>query len=605
MQPKNSFRPIRVLSRIAGRAQQRQFTFNAQMVETLEQRMLLSADFPGASNEFGRAPVLSVVHADFDGDTIQDAAVSLDLLNTSSGRVVVLKGAGDTSFDPTGDELAVSGSNAHELLAMDLNGDGAVDLAAVADHFVAIAFNDGTGAFSAWETTSLRNDEPGTAIAGGDLDGDNDTDLIIGDGYGGLTVFVNDGAGGFTRGDRYDANDSRHADIAEIRDVELNDFDEDGTLDIVAVTGDESGNQESQRSKITTWTGDGDATFTFHCDFRTPDRPVDVEIADITGDGFGDFIVLNNPDPRRSEQRLTIWTGGDGDVFTARGSIDRGLVARGASLEAGNLDNGPIEELVVGDGYGQIVVLDQYNAHTNTFNQLERFRVGETAADVELVDLNGDGMLDALIGDGYGDLIALEGLGGSSFNDRIETPGSETPEPHLDAFAIANGDYDGDGDVDIFVSSTAAERAYVLFNDGNANFLSGPVFSIGRGVEQVVAGDLNGDGIDDVVIQAEKSFVNGVRGAVQVLLSNGDGTFTAHDLGVPSVDTVGLGDFNGDGALDIAAARDGTDDVSIFRGNGDGTFQDRMVVDAGRNSHGYLATGDLNNDGFDDIVVAS
>lgn len=64
-----------------------------------------------------------------------------------------------------------------------------------------------------------------------------------------------------------------------------------------------------------------------------------------------------------------------------------------------------------------------------------------------------------------------------------------------------------------------------------------------------------------------------------------------------------VGDFNGDGRLDIATANSESDDVSILLGNGNGTFQSAYSFGVGQ-SPMFLTTGDLNQDGTLDLVVA-
>jgi len=117
-------------------------------------------------------------------------------------------------------------------------------------------------------------------------------------------------------------------------------------------------------------------------------------------------------------------------------------------------------------------------------------------------------------------------------------------------------------------------------------------------------GDFNGDGKLDLAV-ANQSAGNAGPSMVGVLLGNGDGTFQPAVEYVAGSDTdsssVALGDFNGDGNLDLAVANNGgTNRASILLGNGDGTFQSAVDYAGGSS---LLAVGDFNGDGRLDMAV--
>jgi hypothetical protein len=67
---------------------------------------------------------------------------------------------------------------------------------------------------------------------------------------------------------------------------------------------------------------------------------------------------------------------------------------------------------------------------------------------------------------------------------------------------------------------------------------------------------------------------------------------------------VAVGDLNGDGILDVIVANEGSDDVSVLLGNGDGSFQAAQNFRVGSGPVS-VAMGDFNGDGWPDVVVVN
>jgi len=152
--------------------------------------------------------------------------------------------------------------------------------------------------------------------------------------------------------------------------------------------------------------------------------------------------------------------------------------------------------------------------------------------------------------------------------------------------------------------SPGGGRSNVMFFEvtpsGSSIALSAPsAFGVGAEPISVAVGDFNGDGKLDLAV------ANNGSNNVSILLGNGDGAFqAAADYGAGTEPySVAVGDFNGDGKLDVVVANEGGN-VSILLGNGDGTFQ--AAVNYGAESEPTsVAVGDFNGDGKLDLAVAN
>ncbi|MGH8362202.1 MAG: FG-GAP repeat domain-containing protein [Gammaproteobacteria bacterium] len=218
-------------------------------------------------------------------------------------------------------------------------------------------------------------------------------------------------------------------------------------------------------------------------------------------------------------------------------------------------------------------------------------------------DFTHNGKLDVALGmqgsatDGF--LSILMGNGDGTFAPLSSSSMDLGVSP---AYATV-GDFTGNGRLDLAVANYNSNTVSILLNIGNWTFTLAPGSPISVGIQPdaIAVGDFTGDGRLDLAVATG----NGVS----ILMGNGDGTFTPApgspiNVGLSPV-AVSVGDFNGDGKLDLAVANMESNTVSILLGNGNGTFTPGpgSPIGVGRLPD-QLAVGDFNGDNKLDLAVA-
>ncbi len=171
---------------------------------------------------------------------------------------------------------------------------------------------------------------------------------------------------------------------------------------------------------------------------------------------------------------------------------------------------------------------------------------------------------------------------------------------------VAVGDFNGDGALDMAVVNQGDGTVSVLKNSGAGAFTPfGPNIAVGGSPEDVVVGDFF-SGLNDHNLDL---LVSNDGGYVSLLRGHGDGTFDAPvNIQVPGgiISYVAVGDFNGDGALDFAAADFANNDVLVYQGDGKGGFAAPVTLGAGLMFHPeQIVVADLDGDGKPDLAVAN
>ena len=173
---------------------------------------------------------------------------------------------------------------------------------------------------------------------------------------------------------------------------------------------------------------------------------------------------------------------------------------------------------------------------------------------------------------------------------------------------VAIADVNKDGIMDIIVANNGSNSLTVYLGGGKGVFkqAKGSPFPAGQSPNDIGLGDFNGDGNLDVAIP------NHSVKYVTVLLGDGKGGFSfapGSPFGVtstPHPHGIAIADFNGDGKLDLAVDSWGENKVLVMFGRGDGSFLTPGVkFDVGQAPYERLRSADLNEDGNPDIITSN
>ncbi len=267
------------------------------------------------------------------------------------------------------------------------------------------------------------------------------------------------------------------------------------------------------------------------------------------------------------------------------------------ALASGDLTGNGITDLLVGDPADDVEVW-LGDGHGN-FTPDGTVHPGIDVTMLQLVDLTGNGKLDMVGGDNSNHVLFVAmGNGDGTF----QTPITWTAIDGDQSMAIA--DMNGDGRPDVVLG--IPDGVAVFLNDGTGNiFDNGTYYFFAHNFDSIgglTVGDFNGDGHPDVAVTDYEG-----KG-VYIYLNNGDGTLatpTRYNNPI-AADSGGIvtGDFNNDGKLDLVVGYDGTTDVGLLLGNGDGTFQAPSMIDTSI-AAGPLVAADFDQDGNLDLAMSA
>jgi hypothetical protein len=211
-------------------------------------------------------------------------------------------------------------------------------------------------------------------------------------------------------------------------------------------------------------------------------------------------------------------------------------------------------------------------------------------------DFNNDGILD-LVTVNAGTLSFYKGIGAGKF----AAPVSQPLPANLGQVVAA--DFNRDGKLDLAIASsgpvTATGSITILLGKGDGTFVPGANIAVAGTPLKIALGDFNGDHQPDVAASA----CNTSTCTLQVFLGQGNGTFTQSATLTAGGGWVAAGDFNADGRQDLAVIANGGNQLAMYLGNGNGTFQSPIL--ANQNVALSLAVGDFYNNRIQSLAVLS
>jgi Bacterial Ig-like domain (group 3)/FG-GAP-like repeat len=412
-----------------------------------------------------------------------------------------------------------------------------------------------------------------------DLNGDGLSDLLVetfstsGSGASPIKVFLNNGDGTFTAGTSVLSSTAYFG-------MTVDDVNGDGKYDLVVTTA----------NSIIVLPGNGDGTFgtAVTSTISSSTGTSWMATGDFNDDGKKDLILGNG---------LVLLGNGAGSFTAAPKQISlpssSGVPVVGDWNNDGKLDlafqfiNSNTLATYIGAGDGTFSPGASYSTVGNIWY-------------VSAADLDGDGNTDLVLGEGNGGYFGPDWNSNGTFQVLMgRGDGTFAGAQSLSGKAgFAPADFHGKGYVDGLGITSAGIELYT--NNGSGSFAVSTAIS-GVNASSVAAADMNGDGKADAVFVEYNSNTSAYD--IAVALGNGDGTFQASTTTtIAATGSVQVGDFNGDGKLDVIFVS-GTN-VYLLLNQGNGQLGAPTLLATEPNPVAGSAIGDLRANGKLDIVLS-
>ncbi len=533
------------------------------------------------------------VIADYDADGFLDL-ITFNDPTVGDGDIALVKGFMDGTFRRVA--AVISGSVPTGLVYADADNDGKADL--IVSNWrsleVAVHPGNGVGGFAPKISTLLAT--PPTSLVVGDWNKDGKKDVALLSGaQNSVVIRLGDGSGRFPTS-RQTFSVGTNSKMIVNQAVTLPDgttvdadFNKDGNLDLAVVNGG--------ANAVQIFRGDGTGLFTLNATLATGSGPLAVAIADFNADTRLDLAVANF-----AADSVSVFLGTTTGGFGSPSALSPGSGPRG--LAVGDLNKDGKLDLVVTLGKisqeGQVALM--LGTGTGGFTLSNTLFVGPGPNIAALADFNRDGNLDVVTANYPANTVSiLQSTGTATFliPGRISVPFGSFPD------GIAVGDFNRDGKPDVITANEQTNNVSIVTGDGACGSLSiNSTNNTGITPISMVAGNFNGDLCPDLVT------ANNGDGTYTLMQGNCAGNFTVTNgnvVGCLDPIAVSTGDINGDGHLDMAIACETSGDLCVRPGTGttNPVFGPAVCTPAVTKVAEGLAVGPYTLDAFADYALTS
>jgi hypothetical protein len=525
-----------------------------------------------------------IIASDFNGDGKLDFAVA----NQNNNNVSVLLGNAGGTYQPAMNYSV--GSVPISIAVGDFNRDGKPDLAVANDNSASVSVLLGNGDGTFQSAVNYPAGSTPASVVVGDFNADGKLDLAVAStGPNSVTVLLGNGNGTFQAPVSYAAGGLAFF-------VAVGDFNVDGKLDLATANFSDN--------NVSVLLGNGNGTFQAPVIYAVGTTPIFIAIGDLNGDGKPDMVVANaNTSNVGTFGNISVLLGNGDGSFQAAASYPADVGPQ--SVAIGDFNGDGKFDLAVSNASSFNVTL-LYGNGDGTFQTGVNYATGGNPKGIAVGDFNGDGRPDLAVTNFVGNSVGVllnNVLPTTPTTNGLSFVGPMNYSAGVSPASVSNGDFNGDGKLDLVVPNSVANNVSVLLGNGDGSFLPGVNYTTGADPSYVAVADINSDGKLDLVV------VNSSGGSVSVLLGNGNGTFqhvVNYFFGLSPV-SAAVGDFNTDGKLDLVVVSDisNNNNLSVLLGNGDGTFQPATNYATGAGPAYSVVVEDFNADGKLDLAITN